>query len=293
MLNSWYIREIEIKKQIYRQEIQWQEYKETLPNNTLDYAIFGDSHTRDALNPKYIKNSFNFASSGEDYRETYFRVKKLVDDVNINNFILQIDLHQFSESLRTDERLFRDKYFWKNYLSISKKSEMRNEPILITALNLNSHLLILGKGHNIFSTPDDKLTQMFMGWTNSTRFEKNISHNAQKRIKAHFDYEKAIVHNESFNYFMKILKLAKNNSIDLIFISLPVTIEYEIEANNLGIFREEFKEIIFQKITNASKEYRFFDFHDKFFSNNSYFRDSDHLNYNGSTIISKVLKEKI
>ena len=64
ILNNLYINNIELKKTIYRRKIEWQEHKQKLFNNTLDYAFFGDSHITDALNPKYINNSFNFGRDG-------------------------------------------------------------------------------------------------------------------------------------------------------------------------------------------------------------------------------------
>ena len=114
-LNYLYIKIIEPRKKINEKEIEWQHYKETLINNTLNYAFFGDSHTGEGVRCEFIDNSFNFSGDGEDYVETYYKIKKLLKEgVIIKNFILEVDLHTFSDKIRTPERLFRKINYYKN-----------------------------------------------------------------------------------------------------------------------------------------------------------------------------------
>ena len=67
LLNTAYIFIVEKNKQIFRKEHEWQQHIDKLPDDTLNYAFFGDSHTRDGLNPKFIGPLSCIMQAGEKF----------------------------------------------------------------------------------------------------------------------------------------------------------------------------------------------------------------------------------
>ncbi|PIN69399.1 hypothetical protein COV93_05700 [Candidatus Woesearchaeota archaeon CG11_big_fil_rev_8_21_14_0_20_43_8] len=69
-----YLKLVQEKKIIYRQDLTFHEYLNENPDKTIEFAFLGDSHARYGINPTYIPKSFNFASSGENYIKTYYKL---------------------------------------------------------------------------------------------------------------------------------------------------------------------------------------------------------------------------
>ena len=298
LLNQCYILKIEKNKRIYRVEAEWQEYKKMLPNSTLDYAFFGDSHIVDALNPIYINNSFNFGSAGEDYIETYYKIRKIIekDRIRINNFILQIDRHTLSNKLRTNNRLFMNLMYYSQFIPLNQIAELKEKDRFSLLLEIN--LPIAGKGIEIidfFKSPPD-LTPITLGWNNRTEdFSLGEKENyTLTRIRDHFidnDLVLDSINEKSLEYFCKILEIAKENNIKIILIKYPVSKEYDkgLKKNNISI--ENYYNELFNKINNVTLNYILLDYYDDFFEHLEYFSDPDHLNFVGSEILSKKVAE--
>lgn len=296
VLNSLYINHIEKDKIIVRKELEWQEYKKNLSDSSLDYAFFGDSHTVNGLNPEYIDNSFNFASSGEDYIETYYKIRKIIekDNIKIKNFILEIDTHTFSSSIRTSQRLF-EQLDYKNYMSLKDLSYLKQRSQL--ALLFDSEIKINGKGaeiiNHIFSKPNP--TFLRLGWTKNTGdFSKsNKSETALTTYNSYFKNEPILIEKKSFDYFYNILKLAKANDIGIIFIKYPMSYEYNVELERHNLSKENYYQDLFINIDEGLIDYVVLDYYDLFFEHPEYFSNSDHLNYIGSEILSRKVAEDL
>ncbi|MGM5483218.1 MAG: hypothetical protein ACQESF_07170 [Nanobdellota archaeon] len=297
ILNFFYVNKIEQGKKIFRKENQWSEFKKNLENNTLDYAFFGDSHTRNSINPNYINRSFNFATAAESYTETYYKIKHLLfeDEIKIKHFILQLDLHTFSESMRNKKRLFRELNYYSDYLDLKKISELKNKSLIKTISE--EKFQILGKGKDFLSyfIPLHEKTRIEKGWVNVTKNfpKKNIEKITENKVEGHYSSQKQLFHNRSLSYFLKILKIAKENKINVIFIKYPVSIEYENELKKHNISRKEFYNKLYKIINKQNITYSVLDYHDRFFNDSKRFGDPDHLNHEGSTILSKEVKKDL
>ena len=297
VLNIFYINTVEKNKLIFRRELGWQNYKKTIPNKTLNYAFFGDSHTEYELNPKYINNSFNFATGGEDYIETYYKIKKLLeqDDVKINNFILEIDIHTFSDKIRTKERLFVDLGYYSKFVDLKTISDLTDRNLL--SIRIQSNIRVIGKGGEIISyfiVPPD-LTIIENGWVNYTGdFPKEKRKQLVEKIyNTQFSEEKNLLEETSLNHFLKILNLAKENNINIIFINLPISYDYYLEIQKNNISRELYYERLFLEINKTKIPYSTLEYYELFFENPEYFGDPDHLNYVGSKILSQKLSKDL
>ena len=107
-LDISYIKLISDKKQVVRLENTYLDFLKNTKNKNLEFGFFGDSHPKAAINPAYMNNSYNFAFAGEDYVETYYKLKKITekDGISLKYAVFEIDPHTFSDKVRITERLF-------------------------------------------------------------------------------------------------------------------------------------------------------------------------------------------
>lgn len=292
LLDTFYSNTIEKNKQLFRQDNEWELYKKIIPNNVLDYAIFGDSHARDGFNPDYVINSFNFATSGEDYVETYYKILKLLnkDNIKIKNIILEIDTHSFSNNIRTNKRLFQELDYYSKFISLKEISQLKEQNLLFTYIQ--NTFKIAGKGNEIMSyyfnppTP----TEINKGWTNNTHF---LDINKSKISSNDFSAELTQINNRSLNYFKKILTLANEKNINIILIKYPMSIVYDLKLKEHNISRREYYKKLYKEIDKITTNYRILDYYNLYFNNINYFGDEDHLNYIGSTLLTKKIAEDV
>ncbi|MBU0580124.1 MAG: hypothetical protein KKA19_03015, partial [Candidatus Margulisbacteria bacterium] len=278
-----------------RKEAEWQEYKNHLNNNTLNYAFFGDSHTLNGLNPKYLNNSFNFGFPGEEYTETYYKIRKIIekDQVEIKNLILEVDIHTFSDFIRTDDALFGYLGYYNNFMSINKIAELKKQNIII--LFLRSKLRIVGNGMEIMSYFMVEPIQFKLGWVNLTGDFSVVNRTSLTsiRYKKYFSNNPNLIEKRSFDYFIKTLKFAKKNKMNVIFIKYPISYEFHSELEKNNISEKQYYSALFDRVNKTILDYNILDYYDLFFEHPEYFADPDHLNWQGSEIITKKIVSEL
>ncbi len=297
LLNHFYIL-MSQDKLIYRKEFEWQQYKKNLPANALSYAFFGDSHTANDVNPEYINNSFNFATYSEDYIETYYKIKKLLekDNVKINSVVLEIDMHTFSDRIRTEEALFSEVRYYNEFISLDEMSKLKGNKSKISLL-LGKYLPFLGNGKELISLTIKKgISPLKLGWVkldSNWSLELNKEVTASRRYNDMYRAPGNLLTPGSVNYFLEILKLCEKNDIQIILIKYPVTKEYYDELAKHNISREQHYYALFNEIDRITKNYAVLDYYNCFFQQPEYFGDVDHLNYVGSEVLSKKINKDL
>lgn len=291
-INKVYFDFVLQKQQTLRKEVMYQDFIKDLPQKEITYAFFGDSHTRNGVNPKYISNSYNFSDSGENYIKSYFKLKKILelDKIKIDNLILEIDMHTFSTRFTDEDRLFDVLYYYSGFVPYSEIAKIKNESV--PKIWIDANFPSFGNGEdfiNIFVKPD--LTEIYRGWTKSTEDFSLLD----KKKKAYVIYDFHFVGQKrisavSFEYFTKTLELAKKNNIKLFFIMYPVSEEYAKELASHGITRDDYYGEIMDRIHSIFKNnYSILNYYDVFFKHPEYFSDADHLNYVGAKILSQQI----
>lgn len=258
--------------------------------NQTKILFFGDSHVKNGVNPNYINDSFNFAFSGESNLETYYKIKGILksNHSNLCLFILPIDPHTFS-SYRS--KRIREEWYWKRYMDFKEISQQNN--LSYFNLLIKSHFPIIGNGKTVIELilRKEKYSKIEKGYQFLYgNFSKifNKSKVASNRIKPHMSNHNLLDKN-IINYFLKIIKLSKNNNISIILIKYPLSKEYLVESEKY------IPENYYNYIYNITKHYNvtILDYQKLFYNNSGYFRDSDHLNPTGAEIFSKRIQEDI
>ncbi len=299
IINTVYTKSIIEKTIIYRQTQSYKQYINTLPDKKIDFVFFGDSHAMDAVNPQYIENSFNFAFACENYIATYYKLKKILDeDVEINNIVLEIDLHTFSGVLTNEAksfpRLFPRLWFFSDFVSYKEIKEIRGDSYI--SLWIESNFPFIGKGDEFrFIIKKPKLVNTSLGWVEQKGDFSEVENKfelAEISVLAHFEEEERIS-NISFEYFIKTIELAKENNISIFFIKYPVTKEYGLAIVENNITKEDYYKTIFKGINKTIENYYILDYYDIYFNNSEYFSDPDHLNWKGAEVLSQRLYANI
>ncbi|MBS3136881.1 hypothetical protein J4232_00475 [Candidatus Woesearchaeota archaeon] len=293
ILNAVYWKIVIEKKNVYRAE---KAYLDVIQQNkTIDYAFFGDSHTRDAVNPAYINSSFNFGTGDENYIKTYYKIKRLLDNNDNNNnnikikmLFLEIDPHSFSPVLFDQQRVMSDIWLYSQFIPTNEIKRFTNKTTI--SIYLESNLPVLGNGED-FAVLLIKNHNMYRGWYNDTRnfSAGNKDKIAEKDIEEHFKETNKFADPIALEYFEKIILLADENKIPITIVRYPLSYEYNKELMKANFSEAEFYSKIIAIMNKHLKEYNKLDYHKIYENNSDYFADSHHLNGAGSIIFTKQL----
>ena len=171
LINYSYIKLIQDKKIIWRIDVIYNEYINNLEDKKIDFAFFGDSHAQRGVNPNFINNSFNFAKGGESYVETYYKLKKIIeqDKIKINNIILEIDPHSFSDKIRTQNEIFAEFSFYSNFVPIKEIANLKD--ISLVSILIRKHFPVFGEGKTLVTSffKPIEMTPIYLGWEANTQ----------------------------------------------------------------------------------------------------------------------------
>jgi lysophospholipase L1-like esterase len=260
--------------------------------NEIQILFLGDSHILLGIDPAQIENSFNYASGGENYIQTYYKLESLIKEGFMPEIIvLPIDLHSFS-SFRTDR--FDNEWYWRKFINFYKLAYQERKLFLLNN-GINGFFSFKGKGLQLLKPADlSKLSEIQRGYTPSNaNFSKvkNRRKVAVDRVASHFEGCE-IINNMLLNYFYKILDLAAANNINTVLVKYPLTEEYRNEMKKYIPDEEEYYNSALYKINDYS-DIHIFDYQLLYSGNPELFKDSDHLNSAGAVEFSKLLKKSL
>lgn len=297
-LNITYIKFIQPQKIVERKEASYKDFVASLEDHTLDFIFFGDSHIEGAINPLYIDgDSFNFSIGGQSYTETYYLLKRMIEDndVKFKNIVLQLDLHTFSESVRGGKFLFGQIYFYSKFVNIKKMAELRGESLI--SVFLRTRFPFIGNGKHFLDSmlKLDDLTSMYLGWSNlhtASYYTDDRQKIAAETFNNYFPKGSAVIDQDTFDYFLDTLELVKENNINVIFLKYPISKEYYLEIDkNVDI--ENYYNGIFTEVDKILDDYTVLDLHDYLFDKGEYYWDPEHITVGGAEIFSKKINEEL
>lgn len=295
VVNWAYIRFVFSKEQIYRQRVQYEQFVAELPSRAISYAFFGDSHTRNAIDPRMIPGAFNFGTSAENYIETYYQLRRIldVDRVTIETAVFELDPHTFSTLLTDEGRAFDDLYFYWRSLPLRELMRIRNlSPLGLVRAYITEVLFpSFGRGQDlieaVFAPP--KLTEIHRGWTRDAEDFSTMDMEvlASRAASKHFGGQERISP-LAFEYFLKTLALAKDRGIRIMFLQHPLSQQYVAEIDTKYGGSKDYYKTIFAAIDQAFsvRGYERLNYESLFFDHPEYFSNPDHLNEKGAEIFT-------
>ncbi len=298
LINIAYIKFIQPQKVVERRLVSYKNLIASMEEPVIDFMFFGDSHIEGGIKPLYIDGtSFNFSIGGQSYTETYYLLKRLIEDndVKLNNIVLQMDLHIFSEGVRGGNFLFDQIYFYSKFVDIKKMAELKGESLISVFLRTKFPFLGNGKHFIDSALKLDDLTSMYLGWSNPHKTANYIDDKqeiAEETFEQYFPKDSAMIDKVTFEYFLDTLEIAKENNINVIFLKYPISKEFYLEIDN-NVDIENYYNEIFTEVNKILDDYTVLDLHDYLFEMGEYYQDSEHLTVDGATVFSQELNEEL
>ena len=244
--------------------------------------IAGDSHPQKSINPKMFNSATSITQTAEPYVSTFWKLKYLLQDIQIDTLILGFSHHNLSA--------FNDLKFTNKTWS----SEMYNRTYLTENFKLlNSKLYDINAFYktyfiNMCIYPNTKHFKFMGGYEN---FDLNKIEDYNKAIKRHYfiNEQPAGISETAIAYLDSIANYCNYNKIALILTSSPVHQEYSKRVPEYIVDRyekekERLKKQHIQILDFTNAKYK-----------DEYFLNSDHLNAEGSlkftTQLIKLFKE--
>jgi hypothetical protein len=242
--------------------------------------FMGDSHVKDGMDPRVIAGSFNSASPGENYLQTYWKLRHFLerDDLEVRAVVLPLDLHSFSSTRRDQEAYY---WYWSRY---DDDGEIRRSIPDASALGLRIRALlpVLGNGLD-FVRVTWRRSELIRGFQllsgDFSRMPDKIAV-AERQAAEHLgaaDVRDPLL----LESFARLVEMATGNGITLVFIRFPVSPQYNAAASAYIGDVEAFYAPMLELIESTPKAH-FLDAHDLYFNRLDYFSNSEHLNSTGA-----------
>ena len=261
----------------------------------ITYLIVGDSHGYVDIDNKILnKLSYNLSQMSDSLLDIYSKLLFLIDNnVKIDNIIIQLDPHLYA-----NYRIFRNNNeVIINYLDYNSYTKICNVNYL--EFYLQKIPVFSQKNRNfVFKSSIKKIINLFSN-TQRNPIKENIifsindqsiserNINSVKRSNYHFS--NGILDNDNIkDVFIKIVRLAKKNDIELIGIKYPVSkYYYESTSYKYNHFIESINYFTEGHIDSV------LDYEKLFYNKDEYFHDPDHLNVNGAIEFTKILNHQL
>lgn len=248
----------------------------------------------DIIPDEFNYRAFNFAGSGENFIETYYKLKHYIYNMpELKIVVLPITFPSFS-SYRADE--IQWEYFTYGYITYSDILELyRLKGPMVIREKLLSFCPIVRRIEMIdflrnmkkllTNQPIDK-TEMFNGYV------KNVGSNVTKkgaleRVKRQFKGQN-LLDNNFLLYFEKILKLCNDHNIKVFILTLPFS-NYYLEHSRKYIKKDFLYNNVLNNPTYSKYINRYLDLSEIYANNNDLFLNQDHLNHTGALKVSKLI----
>ena len=260
------------------------------------YLFIGDSHIQNGINPKYFERAFNLAASNENYTLTFFKLKAISEKLNQTPevIVMPIDISSFSSFRANRYKGVSDLvsfYDWLDLYETTGNTSYLFKFFIENMFAYSGQYIVINKAvPKLIFGNDQKFYNGFKPRNGVIEGKKNTIERCSKQADLYLrDYnyfDKTMVH-----YFKEILNYCTKNKIKVILVKLPLYKDY-IEACRQYVPLEAYYDSIMQ-ITNEFDNITILDYQNVFDSNGEYFRNPDHLNWEGAEAFSKLLSNDL
>lgn len=242
-----------------------------LPDNT-NIVFFGNSHLECAVNDSIVKNSFNFARSGENMAYTYLKIKTLYKfNKQIDTIFISYDNLVMSDSTYIDN--MASPYYYDQLKTTDILKILTNKECLYSFL---SNIFHWKKFLYIIKKDIHDLSELG-GYRHSTRnkFHEHLQFSNKRNVKIES-------YSDLNTYFLsQIIDFCNHENIKVIFLFTPQHYNYYCD-------KEYYKKFYTGNYSNIN----FYDFREMHLPD-SCFGDLNHLNYKGAKVFSEFLEKEV
>lgn len=263
----------------------------------LDILILGDSHSLLALNPYLLPDSYNYSSNGESYLQSYYKARKVLvpNALGVGVVIIPFDPHSFS-SFRTER--IKDILYWRRFLQfqglcerlgVFKAAELMLDAWVfayIGELRLTNATIDVLTGNRDMQKLHHGFLPSEGSFEEACPTEEEKLTFAQSRIQHHL-LGSDTLDERLVRAFEDLVLLCSRQNITVIAVSFPISDQY-LELAGPMVTRDEMLAVVRDSVLSDEYLY-FFDYSRLFSGKPEYLTDSDHVNVQGSRILTRNL----
>ncbi|MFA6950616.1 MAG: hypothetical protein WCQ70_08025 [Lentimicrobiaceae bacterium] len=262
-------------------------------NDTLKYLAMGNSHN--CINTRILENSFNYGSPSENYVQTYYKLKNVLESSGKKPeyLLLQADISSYGPKI--SDRYEYNSY-WIKYINYFELARIKHSRDIFSKWAEGRFFSYLGNYKDIqlsiFYRIKIKKVEMYHGYR-PHRDYRNYATVPDKQKVAYNTASTYLTRGIYFDpairtYFKMIMDICQKNGVKVVLIRYPMTREFNVEEANFVPVAKLYKEV--DEITNGYPVYQgILDYHDQFNNHPDYFFDPDHLNIKGADIFTTQL----
>lgn len=284
-------KENETEHSGYHPRQRWADFHELSPN-TIDLLFLGSSHCYRSFNPSIVdsltnKKSFNLGSSIQTPITSFFVLKEALQTQNPKLLVLEIYFRTFYDASNRQYQSanFNFEFMKSNTVKVDFliNSYGKDIPkVLLPTYSQKRGFDYLIEGYKLQNTKEEYLNKGFVERTDTLSSTRHYNVEPYK-----FDFDET--NKKQSVYLEKIIRLCKDNSIELILVTAPITKEMKSTILNY--------EDVYQHFNRVAQEndLDFIDYNkiDVNLIDTVHFYDFQHLNKAGSEIISRNLSYRI
>ncbi|HNS16583.1 MAG TPA: hypothetical protein PKH94_06135 [Bacteroidales bacterium] len=260
---------------------------------TMKYLTIGNSHN--CINTHILGNSFNYGSPSENFIQSYYKLKHILEEIpqKPQNLILQADISSFGPKIANR---FEYNSYWIRYIDYFELARIKEDRDVLTRWLEGRFISYAGNYKDIqlsiFYRIKVKTLEIYNGYR-PHRDYRNFANEPNRQIVA-WNKAKLLLSHETFLdpsiavYFEKILQLCQEKQISVIMVRIPMSKEFYEEESKIVPVDELYGAV--EEIACRYPVYEgMMDYHDLFFDHPEYFFDPDHLNIKGADLFTQRL----
>lgn len=258
----------------------------------IEYLLMGNSHN--CINPQLLGSAFNYASPNENIAQTYYKLKRLIQNQNVqvHHLILPVDPTVFAP---VASNRFKYDSYWVNVMDYSELARVKKSRKFYTKWFTGRFFGYAGNYTEIarsimFANQSAKDIQQ------GYRVPRNFKNFAQEPDRAKKAEQRALLYFHPgdqpdavlLDYFDRLIALCQAHAIEVIPVVIPESDAYQYFVSTLIEPKLYYKaaQAILDKYPNTCHP---LNYQNLFHKQPAYFFNSDHLNPEGANLFTQRL----
>ncbi len=265
------------------------------------FVFFGDSHTKNALNPDQIPGTFNFASTKECYIQTFYKLKHILENSaqgeNITHVFIPYDLSSFA-TFRIDN--IQPTSYWAKYVNFWELGQVTGKPLKYLMRYVEAYLFsYYNNGAFLFEYVGWKffkggqVVQQLNGFTpKDGDFSKIYDPYEYTMDKLHKLFKESVAFDPVLvHYFKETINLCLEYQKEIILLKFPMAREHIDGVSE--IYPNYYQDLqMVENIVNRPGVH-VFDYREHFEKERHLFHDQAHLNRKGAVKFGDLMKQRL
>ncbi|HLO89757.1 MAG: hypothetical protein ACM3ME_09285 [Chloroflexota bacterium] len=266
-------------------------------DDTLKYLAFGNSH--DCINTHILNDCFNYGSPSENYIQSYYKLKYILEKSGKKPeyFLLQSDASSYGKKI--SDRYEYNSY-WIKYIDYIELAKVKDDRSVLWKWLEGMFFSYAGNYKDIQLSIVYRIKMKNLEMYRGFRPHRNFQNFASDINRQKSAWNKASLINSSDGYFdpsiryyfIKMLELCQQYNVKLVLIRYPVSKEFDDEERKIVPVDK-----LYTEVDSIAAKYSCYagtlDYHNIYFDNPNYFFDPDHLNVQGSDLLTERLAEDL